>query len=139
MPHAPPTSSLRWMVWVLRAAAAYNLAWAAFMVLLPYALWDWLSLARPNYEFLWPGMGALIGFLGIGYAIASTDPVAHRGLVYVGLGTKVMGLFGVLLNVYVTKTMPQAFAVSAVFNDLIWIVPMAVIARHGWHRASNAE
>lgn len=120
------------MVWVLRLAAVYNLGWAVFMVAMPYAWWDWLGLARPNYEFLWPGMGALIGFLGLGYAIASTDPVSHRGLVYVGLGTKVLGFVGVLQNVYVMKVMPQAFAVSAIFNDLIWIVPLFLIARHGW-------
>lgn len=125
------------MVWVLRTAALYNFAWATFMVAMPHAWWDWLGLARPNYDFLWPGLGALIGFLGLGYLIASTDPVSHRGLVYVGLGTKVLGFLGVLQNVYVLKIMPQAFAVSAIFNDLIWIVPLFLIARHGWTESSR--
>ncbi|HEX8876027.1 MAG TPA: hypothetical protein VF777_04715 [Phycisphaerales bacterium] len=121
-----------WMVWVLRLAALYNFGWAVFMVALPHAWWDWLGLVRPNYEFLWPGMGALIGFLGLGYLIASTDPASHRGLVYVGLGTKVLGFVGVLQNVYVMKIMPEAFAAAAIVNDLIWIVPIFLIARHGW-------
>ena len=126
-----------WMTWTLRVAALHNLGWAVFMAALPNAWWDWLELARPNYEFLWPGLGFFIGFLGIGYAIASTDPVTHRGLVYVGLGTKVLGFLGVLQNVYVMKIMPQSFAVSAVFTDFIWIVPLFLIARHGWNVAAK--
>jgi hypothetical protein len=126
-----------WMTWTLRIAALHNLGWAVFMSALPHAWWDWLGLARPNYEFLWPGLGFFIGFLGIGYAIASTDPVTHRGLVYVGLGTKVLGFLGVLHNVYVMKIMPPAFAASAVFTDFIWIVPLFLIARHGWTKAGK--
>ena len=126
-----------WMTWTLRIAALHNLGWAVFMSALPHAWWDWLGLARPNYEFLWPGLGFFIGFLGIGYAIASTDPVTHRGLVYVGLGTKVLGFLGVLHNVHVMKIMPPAFATSAIFTDFIWIVPLFLIARHGWTKAGK--
>lgn len=119
-----------WMIWVLRAAATYNIAYGAFMMAMPNAWWDWTGLARPNYPFLWAGMGMLVLLLGVGYAIVSRDPVRHVGILIIGTLSKALAFAGAMHGVLVEGTLPGVFLAAAVVHDLIWIVPFVLILAH---------
>ncbi|MBS0188274.1 MAG: alkyl hydroperoxide reductase [Planctomycetes bacterium] len=116
-----------WMVWVLRAAAIYNIAWGLFILALPNALWDWMKIDRPNHEFLWTGLGTLILLFGVGYAIASTDPRRHWGLIAIGLASKVFAFGGTIFGAFIQKNVPAQFAWTGIVNDLVWWVPFGLI------------
>ena len=56
MPRAP-----RWARGWLMAAATYNIAWGAFIVLFPAALFDWSGMDPPRYLSIWQCVGMIVG------------------------------------------------------------------------------
>lgn len=119
------------MTYVLLAAGVYNILWGAFAVLFPNTLFDWLGMARPNYPEFWQCIGMIVGVYGVGYAIAAFDPARHWPIVLVGLMGKIFGPLGMVQALWL-GTLPWAFALNCVTNDLIWWIPFALILRHAW-------
>ena len=79
--------------WLL-AAGLYNLAWGAFSVLAPTAIFHVAGVDPPIYPELWQCIGMIVGVYGIGYLIAARDPYRHWPIVLVGLLGKVLGPLG---------------------------------------------
>jgi len=121
-----PAESPVWMKYVLLAAGAYNLLWGAFAIIAPNALFRLLEMELPRYPGFWQCIGMIIGVYGIGYAIAAFDPMRHWPIVLVGLLGKVFGPIGFLMTA-ATGELPWRFGWSIFTNDLIWIVPFAII------------
>jgi hypothetical protein len=117
-----------WMRVALWAAAAYNVAWGAFVVAFPLEWFRWVGMAAPNYPQLWQCIGMIVGVYGVGYAIAAADPMRHWPIVLVGLLGKVFGPLGFALAV-ARGEFPLAFGLTIVFNDLIWWLPFGLILR----------
>jgi hypothetical protein len=115
----------------LRAAAIYNLVWGAFVVLFPGALFDWTNADAPRYPGVWQCVGMIVGVYGIGYAIASTNPLRHWPIVLVGLLGKVLGPIGFAFAA-TRGEFPAAFGWTILTNDLIWWVPFAAILRSAY-------
>lgn len=111
---------------VLLAAAAYNLAWGALVVLFPLAPFRWAGLPPPNYVPIWQCLGMVVGVYGVGYAIAARDPLRHWPIVFVGLLGKLLGPVGMAYYV-ASGELPSASAWLCVTNDLIWWVPFGLI------------
>lgn len=86
--------SPKWIRVVLLVAAAYNIAWGAFAILLPNFGFERLGLPLPTYPELWQCLGMLVGVYGVAYAIAAFDPYRHWPIVLVGLLGKVLGPIG---------------------------------------------
>lgn len=128
---APGPAAPRWMRTMLLVAGAYNILWGAWAVLFPAALFDWLGMARPTYPQLWQCIGMIVGVYGVGYAIAATDPARHWPVVLVGLLGKVFGPMGMAQAVW-EGSLPAAFALTCVTNDVIWWVPFALVLKHAW-------
>jgi small multidrug resistance pump len=120
----------RWMTITLYAAAIYNLAWGAFTILFPNAIFDWLGADRPNYPGIWQCVGMIVGVYGIGYALAARDPARHWPIVLVGLLGKIFGPIGFIDQALIQKTFPLAFGWTIITNDLMWWVPFALILIH---------
>lgn len=130
----------RWMTITLYAAAIYNLAWGAFTILFPNAIFDWLGAVRPNYPGIWQCVGMIVGVYGIGYALAARDPARHWPIVLVGLLGKIFGPIGFIDQALIQKTFPLAFGWTIITNDLIWWVPFALILIHARRvHAANAN
>lgn len=110
-----PTWAKRWML----AAAIYNLAWGAFIVLSPATLFAWSDMAEPRYLSIWQCVGMIVGVYGVGYAIAATDPLRHWPIVLVGLLGKVFGPIG-FLDAAINEQLPWRFGWTILTNDLIW-------------------
>jgi len=116
---------------VLLAAGAYNIAWGAFAVLFPTAIFDWLQMPQPNYPQFWQCIGMIVGVYGLGYAIAAFDPARHWPIVLVGFLGKVFGPLGMVQALW-TGALPWGFSLNCLTNDVIWWVPFALILKYAW-------
>jgi len=111
---------------VLAAAGFYNIVWGAVVILAPNLFFDLAGMARPNYPELWQCIGMIVGVYGVGYWIASGDPVRHWPIVLVGLMGKVMGPIGMAKSLWDGR-FPLSFAWINLTNDLIWWAPFTMI------------
>ncbi len=122
----PPET--RWMRLTLRLAAAYNLIWGALVIAMPGLMFQLAGIEPPRYPQIWQCVGMIVGVYGIGYAIAATDPLRHWPIVLVGLLGKIFGPLG-FAYALLTGALPPAFGATILTNDLVWIVPFALILR----------
>ena len=124
---------------VLVLAGAYNLTWGAFAILFPATSFAYSGMEVPDkplhYPQLWQCIGMIVGVYGVGYVLASRDPVRHWPVVFVGFLGKLFGPIGLVFGVLTNQT-PAAGLLTNVPNDLIWWVPFALILRHAY-RASR--
>ncbi len=120
----------------LKYAGIYNILWGAFIVLFPNAVFDFLHIPRPNYVEIWQCIGMIVGVYGIGYFIASKDPVIHWPIVLVGFLGKIFGIVGFFQAVLI-GSFPLKFIPVILFNDIIWILPFyyALIYAYESHSA----
>ncbi|MEM6334818.1 MAG: alkyl hydroperoxide reductase [Planctomycetota bacterium] len=126
------------MTWCLGLAAAYNLAWGAWVVLLPNSFFQLAGMEPPLYLSIWQCVGMIVGVYGIGYAAAALDPARHWPIVLVGLLGKIAGPVGYVDAAWVRGTLDPAFGYTIPTNDLIWWLPFTLILVHAWrvHRAN---
>ena len=117
-----------WMRIALTAAAAYNILWGAWVVLFPEAIFRWAGITPPLYAPLWQCIGMIVAAYGVGYAIAAQAPLQHWPIVLVGLIGKILGPIG-FLQAATSGQLPWSFGVTIITNDLIWVVPFALILR----------
>jgi hypothetical protein len=126
------------MCWVLAAAGAYNLAWGAFVVLWPGAFFRWAGAEPPNYPEIWQCVGMIVGVYGVGYLVAARDPFRHWAIVLVGFLGKFFGPLGFLWSLWRGGSYPRSLGLVNVTNDLVWLVPFALILR-GAYRYERAR
>jgi len=118
-----------WMKWTLLAAGIYNLAFGLFAIVFPHAMFKLIGMEIPRYPELWQCIGMIVGVYGVGYAIAAFDPLRHWPIVFVGFLGKLFGPIGMAWAVS-KGTLPIAFGIANVTNDLIWLIPFALILMH---------
>jgi hypothetical protein len=112
----------------LMASAAYNILWGVWVILFPNAIFRWVGMTPPLYPQLWQCIGMIVAAYGVGYAIAAHAPLRHWPIVLVGLIGKTLGPIGFLWAAS-GEQLPWSFGITIVTNDLIWIVPFALILR----------
>jgi hypothetical protein len=120
--HAHP----KWMNITLKLAAIYNVAFGLITLFAPFWIFDWAGAQRPNYPELWQCIGMIVGVYGVGYWIASYNPLKHWPIVFVGWLGKIFGPIG-FAQAVATGIFPIKFGWTIVFNDLIWWWPFTVI------------
>src|SRR5262249_15114556 len=74
-----------WMKPTLLIAAAHNVAWGGLVLLFPAAMFSILGIQPPDYPVLWQQAGLTAALLGVGYAIAASDPLRYWPTILVGL------------------------------------------------------
>ena len=116
----------KWMKPLLLAAAGYNIVWGAIVILFPSAIFQCLGMEQPNYPEIWQCLGMVVGVYGIGYGIAAFDPMRHWPIVLVGFLGKLLGPIG-LVRAALQGRLPWRFGWLNLTNDLIWLIPFAVI------------
>ncbi len=121
----------RWMRPLLIAAGVYNLLWGAWAIFWPQAYFRGAGMSEINYPQIWQCVGMIVGVYGIGYIIAASNPVRHWPIVFVGFLGKILGPIGFLQNA-ITGVWPWRMGWVNVTNDLIWLVPFALILHHAW-------
>lgn len=120
------TGSPAWARAWLIAAGVYNLAWGAWTVLFPGALFSLIGMDQPRYPSLWQCVGMIVGVYGVGYLIAARNPRIHWPIVLVGLLGKLLGPIGFLLAAW-RRELPPAMGLTLLTNDLVWWIPFAMI------------
>lgn len=123
--------------WLL-AAAAYNVLWAAAVILAPEALFLWSGMEPPRYPEIWQCVGMIVGVYGVGYAIAAFDPLRHWPIVLVGLLGKILGPIGFAVAL-ARGVFPPRFAVTILTNDLVWWLPFAAILWAAYAASATTE
>lgn len=130
---------IRWQRWVLVCAGLHCLVWGVFIILLPAASAAVYGFAQDPAEIhLWQGSGLFILLLGIGFSIASRDPMKHWLMVLVGLLAKVLGATGMVFSVLRGQVSPDVLWLLPV-NDLIWCWPLFLIVRQAIQREALAS
>jgi thiol-disulfide isomerase/thioredoxin len=124
----------RWMSAVLVAAGVYNLIWGSWVVFFPGSLFQFFEMEPVNHAVVWQALGMVVGVYGVGYLIASRNPLQHWPIVLVGLLGKFFGPIG-FLYAWRSGQLPLHFGLVNVFNDLIWLIPFAMILYQAfrWH------
>ena len=111
---------------VLRLAAIYNLIFGAFAILAPTLFFSLNGMDQPRYPELWQCLGMVIGVYGVGYWIASFDPLRHWPIIFVGLLGKIFGPIG-FLYALVSGKWPLSAGAMILTNDLLWWIPFGAI------------
>lgn len=127
-----------WMKWSLISAGTYNLIFGVFVVLFPSLFFDWLGMDQPKYIELWQCIGMIVGVYGVGYLIAAFDPARHWPIVLVGFLGKLFGPIG-FLQAVMKGSLPIVFGVANITNDLIWLIPFAMILRYAYQRNAGLK
>jgi len=127
MKRPPP----RWMTVTLYLAALYNVAWGGLVLLFPGVLFRWAGMPAPNYPEIWQCLGMVVGVYGLGYALAARDPGRHWPIVLVGFLGKLFGPVG-FLYAALRGRLPWVAGWLNVTNDLIWLVPFALILAYAY-------
>ena len=138
MMNSPVRTYPVWMKWMLMIAGIYNLAFGLFAILAPNLMFDWIAMERPKYPELWQCIGMSVGVYGIGYMIAALDPARHWPIVLVGFLGKIFGPIGMVWAV-VRGTLPLQFGLANVTNDLIWLIPFALVLRFAYLQSAATD
>jgi len=120
-----------WMRWALKAAGLYNLFWGAIVVLAPALTLDLFHYPPQPTPELWQCIGMIVGVYGIGYWFAGDAPLRHWPIVLVGFLGKLFGPIG-FLNSALRGQLPWSAGWVNVTNDLIWLIPFALILQAAW-------
>ena len=125
---------------MLLTAGVYNLAFGVFSIVFPAAMFELIEMQPPKYPELWQCIGMIVGVYGVGYIIAAFAPARHWPIVLVGFLGKLFGPIGMALAVY-RGTLPLNFGLANVTNDLIWLVPFALVLIHArqYHSQRNTD
>ncbi len=132
------TATPLWMKRTLMAAALYNMVWGALVVLFPSAWFKLAGMEQPAYPQLWQCIGMIVGVYGVGYAIASTDPVRWWPIVLVGLLGKILGPIG-FAGAAARDELPLSFGWMILTNDLIWWIPFGAVIVTAWQRYGSLK
>ena len=108
-----------WKAKWLSAAAFYNIAWGAWVVIFPEQAFELFDMNIPMYPFIWQSVGMIVGVYGIVYAYAAIDPNKYFPIVLVGTLGKIFGPIGFIFH-YSQDNIPLEFGTLLIFNDLIW-------------------
>ncbi len=138
MSNEPAVIVPTWTKNVLYAAAVYNVAWGAVVILAPAAMFRWAEMEQPRYPQIWQCVGMIVGVYGVGYWLAARDPFRHWPIVLVGFLGKILGPIG-FLNAAITGTLPWKWGATIITNDLIWWVPFASILYLAFRHNSNTS
>ena len=133
-----PTNASSWMKWMLIAAGVYNLSFGIFAIGFPSAMFEMVKMETPRYPELWQCIGMIVGVYGVGYIIAAFDPARHWPIVLVGFLGKIFGPIGMAWSI-ARGTLPLAFGIANITNDLIWLVPFALMLKFAWQPKPHRE
>jgi small multidrug resistance pump len=115
----------------LKLAGIYNILWGAVVIFFPNLMFDLAGMERLNYPEIWQCVGMIVGVYGLGYWIASTDPIKHFPIVLVGFLGKIFGPIGFAQALWSGRFNP-IFGINIIFNDLIWWIPFFMILKLKW-------
>lgn len=116
----------QWMKAILMVAGIYNILWGISVVFFPQFWFQFVNLELPNYIPLWQFMGMTSAIFGLGFIMASFNPLRNWVIVLMGLLLKMLGPIG-FLYYYLHHEIPGVIINMHITNDIIWWIPFAII------------
>jgi small multidrug resistance pump len=117
-------------------AGIYNILWGTSVILFPKLHFDMIGMEVPNYLEFWQCIGMIVGVYGIGYIVASSDPIRHWPITLVGLIGKILGPIGFIDAINKNK-LPIEFGWNIITNDIIWWLPFSYILLCAWRNKKD--
>jgi small multidrug resistance pump len=117
-------------------AGIYNVLWGSSVILFPSYHFTMIGMDVPNYLEFWQCIGMIVGVYGVGYLIASSDPIKHWPITFVGLIGKVLGPIG-FFDAILRDKLPIEFGWNIITNDIIWWLPFSYILLRSWQYNKN--
>lgn len=114
-----------WSQVVLMIAALYNVLFGIWAIFFPKQYLNFTNISL-TAEPLWQCIGMIIGLYGLGYFIASTNIYRYWPLVFIGLLGKIFGPIGFIWHI-LQGSLDTSGLILILFNDLIWLIPFAII------------
>lgn len=110
------------------AAAGYNLAWGALMIVRPAFLFELLRVTLPGNLVIWQALGMMVLVYAPAYWWVARDPARHRHLVVIAILGKTLGPLGFLWGLQ-TGALPLTFGFTILTNDCLWWPAFAAFLR----------
>jgi predicted DCC family thiol-disulfide oxidoreductase YuxK len=120
-----------WPQIVLMIAGLYNFLFGAWAIFFPKQYLNFTNI-NLSAEPLWQCIGMIVGLYGLGYFIASTNICKYWPLVLIGFLGKIFGPIGFVWHILI-GTLDASGLILILFNDLIWLIPFAIILLKVFH------
>jgi CDP-diglyceride synthetase len=125
----PSTRPLaKWMKFVLRFVAVYNVLAGLFMLIGYHETYKIIGMEKPDISFPIQLVGILVGLFGVGYYLVAKNPIENRNVLALGFWSKFLGSCLGTGYVLMGKLPPQFIAVYF-FADVIYLPPFYLIMR----------
>jgi len=123
---------------VLGTTALSSIAWGMLLILEPEMIFRWSRMPQPSSPEFWQCVGMISLVCGVGFAVASLEPLRHWPVVLVGFLVKVAGPIGFAWSA-VRGRMPWAFGWTMLGTDVIWSIPLAIILWTAYREHAAAQ
>ena len=119
---------LKWMKFVLRFVAVFNVSAGLFMLIGYHETYKIIGMNKPDISFPMQLVGILVGLFGVGYYLVAKNPVENRNVLALGFWSKFLG--SCLGTYYVVRgQLPLQFVAVYFFADVIYLPPFYLILR----------
>ncbi|MFT0213987.1 hypothetical protein VQ643_15525 [Pseudomonas sp. F1_0610] len=129
-------TSKPWMCAVLYLAGVYNITWGTIVALFPNELFLLAGMEVPKYPALFQCIGMMIAVFGAAYLAAGHNPIRHWPIVFAGLLGRILGPIGFAYGL-MEGTFTLKAGITILTNDLIWIIPFAMILWAAYRHAKQ--
>jgi small multidrug resistance pump len=131
--------SPRWHRGVLIIASLQCVVWGVFILAFPTQAATFYGFEKPLTDvFLWKGTGLIIFLFGVGYGLASLDPIRNWSVIVPGFIAKILGPIGMAMSVYEGEVSRRVLILLPV-NDIIWWVPFTLILFHAFRHQGTLK
>ncbi len=118
----------KWMNFILRFAAIYNLCAGLLMVFFTRVTYWLIGMHPPELDFPMQLVGILVALFGVGYYLVAKNPIENRHLLTLGCFSKglgsLLGLWYMILGELPWRFLPVLFV-----SDIAYLFPFAIIIR----------
>lgn len=116
----------RWMRFVLRFVAVFNICAGLNMLLLYHETYKLIGMEKPAVSLFTQLTGILVALFGVGYYMVARNPVENRNVLLLGFWSKFLGSCLALFYVLSGK-LPWTFMIIVFFADIIYLPPFYLI------------
>src|SRR5262249_10540460 len=128
----------RWMKFVLRFVAFFNVGAGLFMLIGYHETYKIIGMNKPDVSFPIQLVGILVGLFGVGYYLVAKHPIENRNVLLLGFFSKFLG--SCLATWYVVRgQLPLQFVAVYFFADVIYLPPFYVILRRLYALANEHD
>lgn len=116
----------QWMKAILVIAGIYHILWGSSAILFPDFWFNIAGLKAPNFIQIWQAFGLFFAVFGLGFILASINPLRHWPIILVAFLIKIFAPIGFLFY-YFKGELPLVILNMHFTNDIIWWIPFGLI------------